>query len=713
MSNAERPWMNPDLSVEERTEALLREMTREECISQLLQVRVDQVTSEQLQGALGSVILAASATAGNDAQEESSAEQVDALQRVAVEESRLGIPFISGRDVIHGHHTVFPVPLGQAASWDPDLVEQGCRVAAVEASADGIHWTFSPMVDICRDPRWGRIMEGYGESVHLMAELGAAAVRGYQTEDPSAPDAMAACAKHFAGYGAAEGGRDYNSTEITRSTLQDVYLPPFEALVKAGCLTFMSSFNEIDGISSAANPFLLDELLRKRWGFDGFVVTDWDAVRELLAHGIAADGAEAAAKCLNAGADMNMVDGLYAEHLPALLAEGIVSEASLREAVRRILRVKFRLGLFERPYTGKRVVDRAPHKQLARNVAARCCVMLKRGRSLPLPEEESLALLGPLATATQDLFGSWTLDGIPGEVLSLLDAFREAEPERKILHADWGDSSGMDHAVAWANRVLLVLGESASRSGEAHSVGDPTLPPGQTELLEQVLRLGKPVILLVIAGRPLVLPEAAQRCDSILYSFHPGSEGGRGLADVVLGRVEPEGRLPVTLPRSVGQIPLYYDHKPTGRPTDEYHRPEGSPGGMRLIDQPGSPLYRFGYGLGYSRYELGEPRVLEASIENGIRVELQVKNVGEHAGSTVIQAYTRIPVAERSQPVRQLSAFQRVRLAAGEEMRCTLQIQPEILAYTHLDGERRVDAGPVHLWIGLHASDGKRIELSL
>jgi len=707
------PWLDTSLSADERVEALLNEMTVEECIQQLLQVRVDEVTPEQLKGGVGSVILAGSATAGNDAQEQSSAEKVNALQRIAVEESRLGIPFISGRDVIHGHHTVFPVPLGQAAAWDPELVEQGCRVSAVEASADGIHWTFSPMVDICRDPRWGRAMEGYGESSHLMSVLGAAAVRGYQTEDPSAEDAIAACAKHFAGYGAAEGGRDYNSTEISRSTLEDVYLPPFEALVNAGCLTVMSSFNEIDGVPSAANPMLLTDILRTRWGFEGFVVTDWDAVLELLNHGVSGDGAEAAETCLNAGADMNMVDALYGHHLPGLLADGRVEEETLREAVRRILRVKFEIGLFDRPYTTIRSVDRTPHKQLARQAAARCAVLLKNEGSLPLPEKERIAVLGPMATATQDLFGSWTLDGIPSEVVSILDALQEETSGREFRHAPWGDASGMDNAANGSNRILLVLGETSSRSGEAHSVGDPTLPPGQAEVLEQMLRLGKPVILLVIAGRPLVLPEAAQRCDAVLYSFHPGSEGGRGLADVLLGQAEPEGRLPVTLPRSVGQIPLYHDHKPTGRPTNEYHRAEGESGGMRLIDQPGSPLYRFGFGLGYSQFRLGEPLVCSASVEQGVMLEVEVENTGRTDGATVVQVYTRVPVAERSQPVRRLSAFHRVALPAGDTCNVRLHLHPRELAYTHLDGEKRTDAGVIQVWVGQHCSEGSRVEIDL
>ncbi len=706
-------WLDSAHKTEERVEALIQEMTVEECVLQLLQVRVDNVTPELLKGGVGSVILAASATAGNDAQEQSSAKQVDDLQRVAVDESRLGIPFVTGRDVIHGHNTVFPVPLGQAAAWDPELVEQGCRVSAVEASADGIHWTFSPMVDICRDPRWGRIMEGYGESPHLMSVLGAAAVRGYQTDDPSAEDAIAACAKHFAGYGAAEGGRDYNSTEITRSTLEDVYLPPFEALVEAGCLTFMSSFNEIDGVSSAANPLLLTDILRKRWGFSGFVVTDWDAVRELLNHGIAEDGAEAAEKCLNAGADMNMVDFLYGKHLASLLEEGRIKEETLRESVRRILRVKVDIGLFDRPYTGLRTVDRSSHKQLAREAAARCSVLLKNEGVLPLASTECVAVLGPMATATQELFGSWTLDGIPSEVISLLDALKEVAPERNFRYADWGDASGMDTAAVGSDCILLVLGETPSRSGEAHSVGDPMLPPGQADMLEQMLRFGKPVILLVIAGRPLVLPEAAQRCAAILYSFHPGSEGGRGLADVLVGVSEPEGRLPVTLPRSAGQIPIYHDHKPTGRPTNEYHRAPGEGGGMRLIDQPGSPLYRFGFGLGYSEFRVGIPLVCSASVEQGIMLEVEVENTGSCKGSTVVQAYTRIPVAERSQPVRRLSAFHRVRLDTGETCQVRLHLHPRELSYTHLDGEKRTDPGTVHVWVGQHCSDGTLLEVEL
>lgn len=402
----DRFWLNTDLDTEARVNLLLNVMTLEECVRQLDQICLDEVENEDLKAGQGSIILASSATAGNDAQEATFAEKYDALQKVAVEQSRLGIPIIYGRDVIHGHHTVYPIPLGQGASWDEGLVERGCRAAAVESSAEGVHWTFSPMLDIARDPRWGRIAEGYGESPLLTGQLGTAAVRGYQGDDLTTPDAIVACAKHFVGYGAAEGGRDYNSTEITDATLNDVYLPPFEAAVKAGYQTFMSAFNEIGGISAAANKELLTNILRERWGCDGFVVTDWNAIAEIISHGIAEDGADATRQGVEAKADMDMVDRLYVRHLEELVQQGLVEEASVRRCVANILRVKFRLGLFENPYTGQREVATQPHLDDARQAVARCATLLENDGTLPIREAKSIAVVGPLAGATRELFGT-------------------------------------------------------------------------------------------------------------------------------------------------------------------------------------------------------------------------------------------------------------------------------------------------------------------
>ena len=716
----ERPWMNAELDVEQRVAALLEAMTLEECATQLLQVTIKQVDDDILKAGLGSVILAGSATAGNDAQDASSGQVCDRIQKVVVEGSRLGIPTIFGRDVIHGHHTVFPVPLGQGASWDAELVESGCRASACEARPDGVHWTFSPMLDIARDPRWGRIVEGYGESALLTGYLGAAAVRGYQTEDLSGPTTMAACAKHFVGYGAAEGGRDYNSTEITDMTLADVYLPPFKDVVEAGCQTFMSSFNEINGRPLCGNGKLLTGVLRDEWGFDGFVVTDWNAVMELIVHGVAEDEKDAAAQALEAGSDMDMLGACYPENLVAHVKEGSLDEALVRQAVARILRVKFRLGLFENPWAGTVAPERETYQTWARKAVSRCAVLLENDGTLPLPSEGgNLAVLGPLVQAQRELFGTWTLDGIPSEVTPMVDAVKEQMGEGwKVTTADWSDPAMMYHVANNSDVIVAVFGETHTRSGEANSVADIGLPSGQAEVLEQFVNLGKTVVLVVITGRPLALPPAADRCQAILWSFHPGTQGGHGLVDVLTGKEEPGGRLPVTIPRHGGQIPLYHDHKPTGRFLNEYHRQVGDAPtrkgmGYRLLDCPGSPKWAFGYGLTYTTFSTSDLKVDSASLGEGVQLSVTVTNTGDREGSTIVQAYVGDPVAEVSQPVRRLVAFQRVTLAPGTNEVLQLTMSPKVLGYTHLDGTRHLDSGKLIFYVGQFSSASDRVEVRL
>ena len=673
--------------------------------------------------------MAGSATAGNDDGNGFTADILNDLQRIAVEESRLGIPFITGRDVIHGHLTVFPIPLGQAASWNPDTVRSGCRAAAVEASADGVHWTFSPMIDVSRDPRWGRMAESYGESPYLNAVLGVAAVEGYQGDDLSAPDSIAACAKHFVGYGAAEGGRDYNSTEISAATLYDVYLPPFEAVTHAQCQTFMTSFNEIGGIPSCANEPLIDGVLRKKWGFDGFVVTDWAAVWELIEHGVAADRHHASRQALGAGSDMDMCDSCYVDTLADLVASSAVDEQQIRQAARRIVTVKFRLGLFDRPYVAAGSVDRQPFRTAARASVAECAILLENNGILPLPSQPPLkqgnpgrelvgtiGVLGPMAHATKELFGTWTLDGVPEEVTSLAGALQQqlSDSWRVVTTTSQADSECSLVADS-CDALVVVLGEHPSRSGEANSVANPGLPAGQEAFLTQMLDLNIPVIAVIISGRATVLPAAVKRCSALLFSFHPGSEGGLGLADVLTGRAEPGGRLPITLPRHQGQIPIYHDHKPTGRPRDEYHRSSMNPNGhrqSRLLDCPGSPLYRFGYGLTYTEFALAQSTISVQS-DNSLQIETAVTNSGQRVGSMVLQVYVRPQVAETSQPVRRLIGHKRVTVGPGETTTEIITIPRESLAYHHRDGTRSVDPGRYDFFVGQHASDGEAMTIAI
>lgn len=703
------------MDIEQRIATLLDAMTLHECAAQLDQMTVSQATDDDLKAGLGSIILASSTTAGNDVQSQSRADICNARQRVAIEQSRLGIPVIFGRDVIHGHHTVFPIPLGQAASWDPLLVQALARASAIEATADGVRWTFSPMLDICRDPRWGRSMEGYGESAHLTACLGVAAVQGYQGDNLSEPTSMAACAKHFAGYGASEGGRDYNTTEITGPTFRDVHLRPFEAAIKAGCATVMSSFNELGGLPSTANRTLLTSILRDLWGFDGFVVTDWGAVRELIAHGVAGDDAAAASLALPAGADMDMVDGVYRKHLAPSVAEGRIPESLVRQAVARVLRVKFRLGLFEQPYTAPRTIDRAPHKTLSQQAAAQCAVLLSNNGILPLRPVKRLAVVGPMAHATADLFGNWTLDGIASEPVSLAQALREQFGDSvTIMTPPWHDIALTQHGVHQADAAVVVMGETPLACGEANSVAQPGLPLGQLETLESLVALGTPIVLVIVNGRMPVLPEIVERCSAVLLSFHPGTEGARGLADVLRGAREPGGRLPVTVPRHPGQIPLYHDFKPTGRPLHEYTRPFGQKQFYRQFDCAGQPRYPFGFGLGYTTFELGAPRIEgQPSRATGIDLVLPIRNTGQRDGSTVIQVYLGDPVAELSQPVRRLAAFKKVSLAAGTTADIPLHVAPCELEYTHMDGTRRSDPGDFVLQVGQHRNDGPSLVVTL
>jgi len=700
-------YKNPALPVSERIEDLLGRMTLEEKAGQLNQwYNLGPDHHDQVRrGEIGSGLLANSSTAGNNRQERVFAQGINSIQQIAVTESRLGIPLIFGRDVIHGYRTVAPIPLGMAAAWSPDLVRAVNTIAAREARADGIHWAFSPMLDIARDPRWGRVAEGFGEDPFLAGTLAAAAVRGFQGNDQDAipqtfpADRIVACGKHFVGYGAAEGGRDYNSTEITAQTLHNLYLPPFKAAIRAGCGTIMSAFHDIGGLPLSAHRSLLTDLLKGQWGFGGFIVSDWGAVAELINHGIAADDHQAAQRACNAGVDMDMCTMVYLRQLPALVRAGQVAEPRLDEAVRRVLRIKFALGLFENPYADPDLsskVHLVPESlALVRRLAADSMVLLKNNGLLPLhPDNLTLCLGGPLADQRQALLGCWAPDGLEEDVTTLKAALVAClGPGARLHHCELADEAVK---LARASDVLiLALGESAGRSGEDNCTTTIDLPVGQEALVEAARRLEIPIVVVVFAGRPLNLSRVIDWADAVLFAWHPGVTGGLGVVDVLFGDVNPSGRLPITFPRSTGQIPLYYNHRPTGRPM-----PANSRRSSRYVDALDSPLFPFGFGLSYTTFAYGN---LLTSPDPGtarITVRVEVTNTGDRAGTTVAQCYLRDCVASLARPVRELRGFERVPLEAGECKTVSFRLGPEELSFCDDHGNEVLEPGRFQVWVG-------------
>lgn len=661
------------------------------------------------------------------------AEATCALQRQAVEESRLGIPLLFALDVIHGFRTIFPVPLAEAATFDPQLAEQTARVAALEASAAGLHWTFAPMVDIARDARWGRIVEGSGEDPYLGSLMAAARVRGFQGKDLREPSTIMACAKHFVAYGGAEGGRDYNTVDLSERTLREVYLPPFEAAVRAGALSVMSAFNEIGGIPASADRRLLTDVLRGEWGFEGLVVSDYTAIWELLFHGIAADSAEAGRKALVAGVDMDMVSGIYVHKLAEEVRSGRLPEAVVDEAVRRVLRVKYRLGLFEDPYRycrdperERRLLLAAEHRRLAREVATKAIVLLKNeGNLLPLADTlRTLAVIGALATDSASVLGPWAATGRPGEAVTILEGLRAALPQTRVLYAPGypeappggfqeivatalsPDTSRFAEAVAVAAQadvVLLVLGEHRELSGEAASRASVALPGAQEALAQRILATGKPVVVVLMNGRPLAIPYLAEAAPAILETWFLGSEMGNAVADVLLGRASPGGRLPVSFPRATGQEPLYYNHKPTGRPPRAEEKYTS-----KYLDVHWSPLYPFGYGLTYTTFAYRNLHLSSSrlGLQDTLRLTVEVTNTGTRSGEEVVQLYVRDEAASVTRPVRELKGFQRVALAPGETKTVTFELPVEALRFWGLENRWVVEPGWFTLQVGPSSAEG-------
>jgi len=681
------------------------------------------------------------------------ARQVNVFQHIAVEQSRLRIPLLFGLDVIHGFRTAFPVPLGLSSSWNADLIQQTARVAAQEASAAGVRWTFSPMVDIARDARWGRMTEGAGEDPYLGSVIARAYVRGYQGTRLDAPDSIAACAKHFVGYGAAEGGRDYNSTEISEHTLRQYYLPPFHAAIEEGAATIMSAFNSLDAVPASANPFTLTQILRKEWGFQGIVDSDYTSLAELINHGIANDGATAARKAFLAGVDMDMVSSLYHDHLAQLVRSGDVPESSVDEAVRRILRVKFALGLFEHPYTDEsKEAGGMLQKEsvlLARTAAEESFVLLKNGAvgSAPLlplaASAKSIALIGPLANDKGNMLGSWAGLGRPQDAITLRTALNERVGAQNVHYAKGADITGgtddqLTEAVKVAEQadvVLLALGENAGEmTGEAASRAFLGLPGRQEELLEKIVATGKPCVLLLFSGRPLTLPWAFQHVPAVLAAWFPGIQAGPALVRTLFGDANPSGRLTVSWPRSVGQEPLYYNALNTGRPTrkmDLTRPPRNSEEKYvsRYIDEQDSPQFPFGFGLSYTTFTYGNLHVDKAKISaaslnqdlqggepkpsSALSASADITNTGTRPGVDTVQCYLRFQGTSTAQPVRALSKFQRISLAPGETKKVTFLLGPSAFAIWNDQQKFAAEPAKVTLWIAPDSSQGVQATLEI
>jgi beta-glucosidase len=681
--------MNAQAWTEAKIDSLIGQMTIEEKIGQLTLFTSDWATTgpsirdnylEDIRsGKAGNIFNAH--TAAYNAQ----------LQKVAVEESRLGIPLLFGYDVIHGYKTIFPIPLAEAASWDLPLIEKSAQIAAEEATAGGLHWTYAPMVDIARDPRWGRIAEGAGEDVYLGSLIAAARVRGFQGSDLAAPNTLLACAKHFAAYGAAQAGRDYHTVDISRRTLWETYLPPFKACIDAGVATFMTSFNELDGVPASANTYLLEEILRKTWNFEGFVVSDYTSINEMVAHGFAADNRQAAMLAINAGVDMDMQGAVYYDHLQSLIGSGRVDPVKLHASVKRILMIKNKLGLFDDPYRysnesrEKTMILSDANKAAALEMARNSLVLLEnKNQTLPLSPSEKIALIGPLADSPIDMLGSWHGSGQAEDVVTLLKAF--TDQKRNFNYAKGCETEGSDTSLFTqaidlaknADKIIMVAGEHFNMSGEAASRARIRIPEIQQKLLKRLSSLNKPLILILINGRPLCLPWEAEISDAILEAWQPGTMAGPAITDVLFGNHNPSGKLPVTFPFDEGQIPIHYNMKNTGRPRQPDQKYTS-----KYLDMPNAPLYPFGYGLSFTTFEYSSPSVDKTEFHTGelLNFSVTLKNTGLKDGHEIVQLYMRDPVASVTRPIRELKRFEKIFLKAGESRQVHFQLSAEDLKF--------------------------------
>jgi len=716
--------------IELRIDQLIEKMTIDDKIGQMNQRNgADGREDAVRKGLIGSIL------------NEADTDKINAIQRIAVEESRLGIPVLIGRDVIHGFRTIFPIPLGLAATWNPELVKKGARISAVEAASVGIRWTFGPMMDVSRDARWGRIAESFGEDHYLTSEMSVAMVQGFQTDDLSRPDAIAACAKHYVGYGAAEGGRDYNTTYIPEGLMREVYLKPFQASVNAGVATIMSGFHEINGIPATGNTFLLKNVLRDEWNFDGFVVSDWASITEMIPHGFCADEKDAALKAINAGVDMEMASDAYQKFIKQLLAENKITMDMIDASVRSILRVKFKLALFENPYTDPSkfpAIANPENLECARESAVQSIVMLKNDKQvLPLSKDvKRIAVIGPLADDPFEQLGTWSFDKNIDDTQTPLQALREFIGETaKIDYVKTLETSRTKstdefgkaiEAVKNSDVALLFLGEEAILSGEAHCRAEINLPGAQEQLIEEIHKIGKPTVLVVMAGRPLTIGSVLDKVDAVLYAFHPGTMGGPAIVDLLFGIESPSGKLPVTFPKMVGQIPIYYNHKNTGRPprADSWVHIDNIPvrvwqtslgNESHYLDAGYTPLFPFGFGLSYTQFKYSNLKLSSKKIKLGdkITISATIKNAGDVEADEIVQLYIRDLVGDRTRPVKELKGFQRIRLQPGEEKSVAFEISTDDLSFYNQKMELVTEPGLFHVWIAGDSDSGLRGEFEV
>ena len=707
-----------DPKIEKRIDKLLKQMTLDEKIGQMNQLHIEntqRVKSEIRKGHVGSVMSVVDPIIVNE------------LQRIAVEESRLHIPLLIARDVIHGYKTIFPIPLGQAASFNPNIVEAGARIAAVEASAAGIRWTFAPMIDITHDPRWGRIAESFGEDPLLVSSMGAAMIRGFQGESLDNPASIAACAKHFAGYGATEGGRDYNSTFIPERLYRNLYLRPFEKAVETGVATLMTSFNDNDGVPSSGNSFLLKQVLRKEWKFDGFVVSDWASVSEMVKHGFCTDEKEAAMKATNAGLDMEMVSETYMNYLPQLITENKVSIKVIDDAVRNILRLKFKMGLFDNPYCKdlrEKVFYNPQHLETAKEAAVQSAVLLKNeNETLPVDKRvKTILIVGPLANAPHEQLGTWVFDGEDSHTQTPLNAIKQLCGDNvKILYEPVlkfsRDTSSTQllkvvPLALQADMIIAFVGEEAILSGEAHCLTNLNLQGAQSDLIDVLSQTGKPLVTVIMAGRPLTIEHEINKSNALLYAWHPGTMGGPAIADLLFGKEVPSGKLPVTFPKSVGQIPFYYNHNNTGRPASGNELtinqiPVGadqtSLGNTSFyLDAGEKPLFPFGFGLSYSKFKYSNLQLSTHEINSNdtLIVSFDLENNGKFEAVEVAQLYIQDIAASVTRPVKELVEFQRINLKPAEKKTVTFKLTAANLSFWNIDMKKIVEPGKFNLWVG-------------